>query len=97
MYLSLDDNKVMGIAQPKTALRFNDTHYNHAQLINNNNSSISFDYKLGCEEHWYGPLCIKQCIPQYNVFTCSPKGERVCNDGLYGEYCESIKIFIFLY
>lgn len=79
----------MILSKPKTPLRFNDTHFNHAQLTKHS-SSLSFDFKLGCEKYWYGPLCIKQCIPQHNIYACSHKGERICRRGLYGQYCESI-------
>ena len=92
---SLGDNKVMCISQPQTPLRFNDTHFNHAQLTNkNDNSSISFDYKLGCVKYWYGPMCIKQCISK-DTYTCSAKGERICELGFYGQYCDSIYLFTF--
>ena len=93
----LGDNKVMCISKPQAPLRFNDTHFNHAQLTNNNDnntSSISFDYKLGCVKYWYGPMCIKQCIPK-DTYTCSAKGERICERGFYGQYCDSIYLFTF--
>ncbi|XP_065221453.1 neurogenic locus protein delta [Planococcus citri] len=54
------------------------------------NSSISFEFRVMCDVHYYGAGCANLCRPRddgFGHYSCSPSGERICYSGWKGEYC----------
>lgn len=52
--------------------------------------SLSYRYRVKCDEHYYGEGCAALCRPRddkFGHYTCSPSGEKVCLPGWSGEYC----------
>ncbi|XP_066998253.2 neurogenic locus protein delta isoform X2 [Anabrus simplex] len=53
-------------------------------------SVMSYEYRVTCDEHYYGAGCANLCRPrddQFGHYTCSPTGTRVCVAGWEGDYC----------
>lgn len=53
-------------------------------------SALSYEYRVMCDEHYYGRGCANLCRPRndnFGHYTCSPTGDRVCLDGWQGDYC----------
>lgn len=53
-------------------------------------SALSYEYRVMCDEHYYGQGCANLCRPRndnFGHYTCSPTGDRVCLDGWQGDYC----------
>ncbi|XP_064490275.1 delta-like protein B [Ornithodoros turicata] len=53
-------------------------------------ASLSFGFRVLCQEHYYGSDCAKICRPRddkFGHYTCSAQGDLVCLNGWKGEYC----------
>lgn len=53
-------------------------------------SSMSFGFRVLCQEHYYGSDCAKICRPRddkFGHYTCSAQGDLVCLPGWKGDYC----------
>lgn len=53
-------------------------------------STLRFEYRVKCEEYYYGRGCENVCRPRddsFGHFTCSTTGKRVCLSGWQGDYC----------
>lgn len=51
---------------------------------------LHFEYRVRCNEHYYGEGCTKLCRPRNDAFghyTCSDQGIKECLDGWKGDYC----------
>uniref|UniRef100_T1IPW5 Delta-like protein n=2 Tax=Strigamia maritima TaxID=126957 RepID=T1IPW5_STRMM len=54
-------------------------------------SQLQLEYRVRCEEHYYGEGCTKLCRPRNDTFghyECSLQGEQMCLPGWKGKYCE---------
>lgn len=59
-------------------------------------SSIKFDFRVTCDDHYYGQGCENLCRPrddQFGHYTCSSTGGIVCLSGWQGDYCTKRKCF----
>lgn len=60
-------------------------------------SSIQFDFRVTCDDHYYGQGCENLCRPrddQFGHYTCSSTGGIVCLSGWQGDYCTKRKCFL---
>ena len=54
-------------------------------------TTLEYSYRVMCDEYYYGPECIDLCKPrddQFGHYTCDENGNKVCNQGWTGEYCD---------
>lgn len=55
---------------------------------------MQYDFRVTCEEHYYGKGCGSLCRPrddQFGHYQCSELGDRVCLAGWQGDYCTKRK------
>ncbi|KAL6961619.1 Delta-like protein 4, partial [Sarracenia purpurea var. burkii] len=77
----MSDTKYLEVNSPWTPMKFESS-----------NSSISFEFRVMCDMHYYGAGCAKLCRPRddnFGHYTCSASGEIQCMPGWQGEddYC----------
>ena len=63
-------------------------------------SSLSFQYRVVCQEHYYGTGCRKWCSPRddkFGHYSCDAQGEIVCQPGWKDPdmYCNTRKYFLY--
>lgn len=61
-----------------------------SDTLRSERSSLSFSFRVLCEEHYYGGDCAKLCRPRddkFGHYTCSASGDVVCMPGWKGDYC----------
>lgn len=61
------------------------------------NKSLTFEYRVTCDNHYYGKGCAILCRGRDDAFghyTCSAAGDRVCQTGWTGEYCDKRKSLV---
>lgn len=66
----------------------------HEEEDRSSHSALSYEYRVMCDEHYYGSGCANLCRPrndQFGHYTCSSQGDRVCTDGWQGDYCTKRK------
>lgn len=54
------------------------------------NSALQYDFRVTCDEHYYGKGCANLCRPRddpFGHYECSETGDRVCVAGWQGDYC----------
>ncbi|XP_014288431.1 neurogenic locus protein delta [Halyomorpha halys] len=55
---------------------------------------VTYEYRVTCEPHYYGPGCATVCRPRndnFGHYTCSDSGQRICTEGWTGDYCSQPK------
>ncbi|RWS25715.1 neurogenic locus protein delta-like protein, partial [Leptotrombidium deliense] len=60
-------------------------------VSNADGKSLTFAYRVVCEENYYGENCETLCKPrddQFGHFTCLSNGEKRCLQGWTGSYCD---------
>ncbi|XP_075059469.1 delta-like protein 1 [Mixophyes fleayi] len=59
-------------------------------LHSSGRTELKYSYRFVCDEHYYGEGCSDYCRPRddtFGHFSCGEKGEKVCNPGWKGQYC----------
>ncbi|KAK3092618.1 hypothetical protein FSP39_005038 [Pinctada imbricata] len=54
-------------------------------------TQLEYAYRVICDEYYYGPGCSNFCKPrddQFGHYNCDENGNKICNDGWTGEYCD---------
>uniref|UniRef100_A0A915HRV6 Delta-like protein n=1 Tax=Romanomermis culicivorax TaxID=13658 RepID=A0A915HRV6_ROMCU len=60
------------------------------EIVRNSFSRLELQYRVSCDENYYGKDCAAYCKPRDDTFghySCSPVGRKVCVDGWRGEAC----------
>jgi len=86
---NINDNVVFKIADNKRLTFINSTWWQISTTVHDD-VTISFQYKLSCKQHLYGPTCNKLCIPRndrFGHYTCDNMGTPLCYPGWHGSYC----------
>lgn len=66
----------------------------HQEEDRSSQSVLSYEYRVMCDEHYYGSGCANLCRPRndrFGHFTCSDQGDRICAEGWKGDYCTERK------
>ncbi|XP_022247406.1 neurogenic locus protein delta-like [Limulus polyphemus] len=57
-----------------------------------NHTTMTYSFRVLCEENYYGDACAKLCRPRDETFghySCNSKGDKICLPGWTGEYCSN--------
>ncbi|CAG2161670.1 unnamed protein product [Oppiella nova] len=57
----------------------------------NNHTSLNYQYRVVCEEGYFGDYCDTHCKPRddsYGHYGCGLNGDKQCNPGWHGIYCD---------
>lgn len=60
------------------------------EVYKNDYSRIKFQYRVVCEEHYYGSSCTSYCKPKddsFGHYLCNNEGKKICLDGWTGPVC----------
>ena len=63
---------------------------NDSYTVLGQQQSLDYEYRVKCDEHYYGEGCANLCRPRddkFGHYTCSQEGDKVCLPGWSGEYC----------
>ncbi|XP_076318763.1 uncharacterized protein LOC143229831 [Tachypleus tridentatus] len=55
-----------------------------------NHTTMSYSYRVHCDDNYYGEACAKVCRPRddkFGHYRCSSNGDKVCLPGWTGKYC----------
>jgi len=67
-----------------------DVWKNDSYTVLGQQQSLDYEYRVKCDEHYYGDGCANLCRPRddkFGHYTCSQHGDKVCLSGWTGEYC----------
>ena len=63
---------------------------NDSYTVLGQSQSLDYEYRVKCDEHYYGDGCANLCRPRddkFGHYTCSDNGDKICLPGWSGEYC----------
>jgi len=63
---------------------------NDSYTVLGQQQSLDYEYRVKCDDHYYGDGCANLCRPRddkFGHYTCSERGDKVCLSGWSGEYC----------
>ncbi|KAG0425542.1 hypothetical protein HPB47_027314 [Ixodes persulcatus] len=61
-----------------------------SDTLRSERTSLSFSFRVVCEEHYFGADCARLCRPRddkFGHYACNAKGDVVCLPGWRGDYC----------
>lgn len=54
-------------------------------------ATLQYQVRVICDPDYYGDTCARYCHARDDVhghYTCNPNGDKVCNAGWAGKYCD---------